>query len=615
MQETPVKNKERIAIIACPSMKKKRESQFFAFLDRVLPFWATTKPILHVTRSTYFALAGTGFMEYYEGVIGGEITFFADIHDNGISTIASKVADQEIDAVYQFTATEEQYKFISENYMLRRQCIIYKKPLLINTGAYIWEIFRWVASQGCDNSHFVRPEDMKRLIRSIPETHCDQFLFQKQVFSLIAHNRMKDEILAFVEKNSKIINRFGEILATKTTGTLLNTRGTGINTVKVYCSGPEGGDAQMIEGTHGKTGFIVFLQDPWHTHPHQADVESCVKAICKPESKLSIFHDSATAMNILENMKTFMKQSGIKDMRPVLVSEALETILNIKIVISDKNGEDGWKDLISRTAWYFLKSIMYKQEKNGHVSVAVPWGSLSLEIAEALKVCRQEVNKYRDKSCISSKGNRTDLNVETLDDGTVNLPDEYLHKMKIPGALFLPMTGTIGYTDHGMDVNFNARRFAELLGGRSSEIASFAFVDKTFLDNNKPYLENIEEQWEGLDYALFFCRNMQSKEDNPLTNLAIHHEMKGTDAEGEICGGIYLKSDGKEVFSEKYQRIGVSLRQLRRVKEGSFFIVADPRLINIARAALLSGVVTHLFTTQEIAIALLESELKRLGNN
>lgn len=91
--------------------------------------------------------------------------------------------------------------------------------------------------------------------------------------------------------------------------------------------------------------------------------------------------------------------------------------------------------------------------------------------------------------------------------------------------------------------------------------------------------------------------------------------MKGTDAEGEICGGIYLKSDGKEVFSKKYQRIGVSLRQLRRVKEGSFFIVADPRLINIARAALKSGVVTHLFTTQEIAIALLESELKRLGNN
>ena len=610
MQETPIKNKKRIAIIACPSMKKRRKSQFFVFLDRVLPFWAITKPILHLTRSTYFVLVGTGFIEYYEGVIGGEIRFFADIHDGGISTIASMVADEEIDAVYQFTATEEQYKFISENYMLRRQCIIHRKPLLINTAAYIWEIFSWVASQGCGNSHFVRPEDMKKLIRSIPETTCDQFLFQKQIFTLIAHNRMKDEMLAFVGKNSETINCFGEIIATKTTGTILNTGGTGINTVKVYCSGPEGGDAQMIEGTHGKTGFIVFLQDPWHTHPHQADVESCVKAICKPESKLSIFHDSTSAMNILENMKKFIKQSGIKGMRPVLVAEALETILNIKIVISEKNGQDGWKDLISKTAWYFLKSIMYKQERNGHAAVAVPSGSLSVEIAEALKVCRQEINKYRDKSCINSKGNRTDLNVETIDDGKINLPDEYLNKMKIPGALFLPMTGSIGYTDHGMDVNFNAKRFADLFGGRSSEIASFAFADKTFFDNNRPYLEHIEQQWESLDYALFSCRNMQSKEDNLLSDLAIHHEMKGTDAEGEICGGIYLKSNGKEVFSKKYQRIGISLKQLRKVKEGSFFIVTDPKLFNIARAALKSGVVTHFFTTQEIAIALLESELK-----
>jgi len=101
-----------------------------------------------------------------------------------------------------------------------------------------------------------------------------------------------------------------------------------------------------------------------------------------------------------------------------------------------------------------------------------------------------------------------------------------------------------------------------------------------------------------------------SKEDNLLSDLAIHHEMKGTDAEGEICGGIYLKSNGKEVFSKKYQRIGISLKQLRKVKEGSFFIVTDSKLFNIARAALKSGVVTHFFTTQEIAIALLESELK-----
>lgn len=610
-EELVIDRREHIAIIACPSMKNRRESLFFSFIDRLLPLWSVKKPILHLTRSTYSALASVGFIKYYESITGDEIKFFSDMHDNGISTIAAKVAQNDIDVVYQFTATEEQYKFISENYMLRRQCIIHKKPLLINATAYTWEIFKWAAFQDShEKSYFVCSEYMKNFIDTIPETVSEQFLFQRQICSLIAHNSMKDNIIEFADKNSEEINRFGEIVATKTTGTLLNNELKNLDTVKTFNSGPDGGDAQILEATHGKTGFIIFLQDPGNPHPHQSDIESCVKGICKPESKLSILHDSATAMSLFENMRKFVKQSENETMRPVLLSEALEKIFKINVIISDKKGQEAWKDINCKSAWYFLKSITERQKKNSHISVCVPWGSLSVEIADAFELCRNEIREYRNKGCINSLGCMIDMNVETAEDGIINLADEYLQKMSIPNASFMPMTGLVGYTDHSMDINLNVKRFANFFNGKSSEITSFAFADKNFLNKNGNYLENIEKQWENLDYALFSCRNMRSKEKNPLTSLDVHHEMKKTDAEGEIAGGIYLKADGKEVTSNNFKRIGVSLAQLRNVKEGSFFIASDPNLLNITRAALKSGAVSHFFTSLELANLLLDAEIK-----
>ena len=83
-----------------------------------------------------------------------------------------------------------------------------------------------------------------------------------------------------VEKAATIFRKFDYVLATGTTGQWLrrNMEAVGrsprdIERIRPCLSGPEGGDIQIAHAVvRGLCRVIVFLQDPFVTHPHDSDI-------------------------------------------------------------------------------------------------------------------------------------------------------------------------------------------------------------------------------------------------------------------------------------------------------------------------------------------------------
>lgn len=93
--------------------------------------------------------------------------------------------------------------------------------------------------------------------------------------ALIAHDRKKDDLLAFVARHRAVFARH-ELVATGTTGGLIAER-TGLD-VHCYLSGPLGGDQQIgSEVALGRIHAVFFLRDPLTSHPHEPDVSALLR--------------------------------------------------------------------------------------------------------------------------------------------------------------------------------------------------------------------------------------------------------------------------------------------------------------------------------------------------
>lgn len=99
--------------------------------------------------------------------------------------------------------------------------------------------------------------------------------------ALIAHDKMKDEIVEFVERYKSIFSAH-ELVGTGTTGKLI-TDITGLE-VQRFLSGPMGGDQQIgAKVAQGEIDFVIFLRDPLTAQPHEPDVTALLR-ICDVHS-------------------------------------------------------------------------------------------------------------------------------------------------------------------------------------------------------------------------------------------------------------------------------------------------------------------------------------------
>lgn len=96
--------------------------------------------------------------------------------------------------------------------------------------------------------------------------------------ALIAHDRKKDDIVAFVRAHTPILARY-KLIATGTTGQRIQ-EGTGLP-VERMLSGPMGGDAQIAaQVATGNVIAVIFLLDPLYAQPHEPDIQALLR-ICE----------------------------------------------------------------------------------------------------------------------------------------------------------------------------------------------------------------------------------------------------------------------------------------------------------------------------------------------
>ena len=96
-----------------------------------------------------------------------------------------------------------------------------------------------------------------------------------ETIALIAHDKKKDEMLAFVEHHKELLEKF-HLVATRTTGTLIKEN-LGLE-VETMMSGPLGGDQQIgaLVATE-QIQYVIFLRDPLTSQPHEPDINALLR--------------------------------------------------------------------------------------------------------------------------------------------------------------------------------------------------------------------------------------------------------------------------------------------------------------------------------------------------
>lgn len=106
--------------------------------------------------------------------------------------------------------------------------------------------------------------------------------------ALIAHDKKKDEMIAFCKRHRDVLSRH-ELVATGTTGLKIQ-EATHLEVYR-YKSGPLGGDQEIgAQVANGKIDLILFFRDPLTPQPHEPDVSALFR--------LSDVHEIPLASNV-----------------------------------------------------------------------------------------------------------------------------------------------------------------------------------------------------------------------------------------------------------------------------------------------------------------------------
>lgn len=115
--------------------------------------------------------------------------------------------------------------------------------------------------------------------------------------AVIAHDRMKADMVQFLNKNKELlIHENIKLIATGTTGNKVQAAGF---KVKKMLSGPMGGDAQIAARVaEGKTKMVLFFKDPNSSHAHEVDINMLIR-VCDVHN-IPLATNEATAQLLLE---------------------------------------------------------------------------------------------------------------------------------------------------------------------------------------------------------------------------------------------------------------------------------------------------------------------------
>lgn len=114
--------------------------------------------------------------------------------------------------------------------------------------------------------------------------------------AIIAHDRMKADMVQFLNKNKALLIAENiSLIATGTTGSKAENAGF---RVQKMLSGPLGGDAQIAARVaEGKTQMVLFFKDPNSSHAHEVDINMLIR-VCDVHN-IPLATNEATAQLLL----------------------------------------------------------------------------------------------------------------------------------------------------------------------------------------------------------------------------------------------------------------------------------------------------------------------------
>lgn len=138
--------------------------------------------------------------------------------------------------------------------------------------------------------------------RAKKEKKLDDVL-RETVLALISHDEMKSRMMDFVIDHEQELRKFGQILATGTTGKLAEEAApTLVGKIHKYHSGPKGGDVEIAtEILFGGCHVVIFFVDPLHAHPHTEDIR-VVFGACMIHDHVRMLSNETQARHWMDRM-------------------------------------------------------------------------------------------------------------------------------------------------------------------------------------------------------------------------------------------------------------------------------------------------------------------------
>ncbi len=225
---------------------------------------------LHAVGRTYDAIQREGLLIHYPGLIR-----YPYGREGGLMKLVARVteASDEVNAldgaIYLIDPVDPSSIF-PEALALKRQCITHGKPFISTMAGAI----EWI--------------EVERLHAGLKANHAidHQFHFAEQCVAMIAHDALKEKMLAFADQHFDLLSTFKRRVATGTTGQRLNelaiARGWSQDRpwVDRYLSGPMGGDAQIADLVlDRRCQRVIFFEDPHVARQHEADIQLLERAV------------------------------------------------------------------------------------------------------------------------------------------------------------------------------------------------------------------------------------------------------------------------------------------------------------------------------------------------
>jgi len=219
--------------------------------------------------------------------------------DGGTIILSNLISKRKCTIIWSFLTPLSAHWLNPENLALARLCDVWRAKRLLNAGS----IISWYTNEAKEDSKrrkikipievpLKNIENDEEKVEAKNFKHCQYEItvpkpyklkkiiergkgkqnLDKKTVALIAHNEMKPRMVEFAIDYQEILEKFGRIITTGTTGKLIIEK-TNLNNILPCLSGPFGGDIEIAtEIIFGRCEVVIFFIDPLNPHPHIDDI-------------------------------------------------------------------------------------------------------------------------------------------------------------------------------------------------------------------------------------------------------------------------------------------------------------------------------------------------------